>query len=65
LRPSASVITSSLAVNSTELGRRSPTSISKVLMPRRQQRLTVCSQMPDNITGLVRRNPLFAATVRS
>jgi hypothetical protein len=31
LRPSASVTTSSVAVNSTERGRRSPTSISKVL----------------------------------
>src|SRR6266446_6816850 len=37
LRPSISVTTSSVAVNSTERGRRSPTSISKVLIPGRHQ----------------------------
>src|SRR5436190_12560684 len=33
LRPSTSVTTSSVAVNSTARGRKSPTSISKVLIP--------------------------------
>src|SRR5229473_1935768 len=54
LRPSWSVTTSSLAVNSTERGRRSPTSISKVLIPGRLQCVTVRSKIANNITKLMR-----------
>src|SRR5262245_32036108 len=55
LRPSASVTTNSVAVNSTARGCKSPTSISKVLMPIRQQLVPVQPQMTQNITEFVRR----------
>src|SRR5665811_420380 len=48
LRPSASVTTSSSAVNATETGRISPTSISKVLMPFAFEDIALRSQMADN-----------------
>src|SRR5438876_764515 len=54
LRPSTSVTTSSVAVNSTDRGRRSPTSISKVLIPSCQQIVSMQSQVTDNITKFVR-----------
>src|SRR5437773_1517169 len=54
LRPSASVTTSSVAVNSTALGCRSPTSISKVLIPGRQQFHAMKSQVTDDITKFMR-----------
>src|SRR5262245_38212920 len=55
LRPSIRVTTRSVAVNSTARGRKSPTSISKVLIPGRQQLFAMCSQVPDHITQLVGR----------
>src|SRR4030095_15697801 len=55
LRPSTNVTTSSVAVNSTERGRRSPTSISKVLIPGRHKMVTLRSEMSNNIAKLVRR----------
>src|SRR5581483_746665 len=57
LRPSASVTTSSLVVNSTARGRKSPTSISKVLIPGGQQLIAIQLQVADNIANLVRRKP--------
>ena len=48
LRPSASVTTRSLAVNATEMGRKSPTSISKVLMPFAFEDGVLRFQMEDN-----------------
>src|SRR5262245_47275688 len=54
-RPSTNVTTSSVAVNSTEWGRRSPTSISKVLIPRSHELFAMQSQVPNHIAKLVRR----------
>src|SRR6267378_5501863 len=48
LRPSASVTTSSSAVNATETGLISPTSISKVLMPFAFEEIALRSQVADN-----------------
>src|SRR5438552_17820152 len=52
-RPSASVTTSSVDVNSTEHGRKSPTSISKMLMPCRQQFVSMQSHVPKDITNFM------------
>src|ERR1700685_1280318 len=57
LRPSTSVTTSSVAVNSTARGFRSPTSSSKVLIPRARQQIAILSQMADDIADFVRREP--------
>jgi hypothetical protein len=56
-RPSINVTTSSVAVNSTVRARRSPTSISKVLMPRTQQFIAIRSQSANNIAYFMRWKP--------
>src|SRR5258708_34396424 len=50
LRPAISVTTRSLAVNATARGRRSPTAISKVLIPSCRYVVAIRFQMADNIT---------------
>src|SRR4030081_917600 len=56
-RPSINVTTSSVEVNSTERARRSPTSISKVLMPCTQQFIAMGSQLADDTAYFMRRKP--------
>src|ERR1700738_3700978 len=53
LRPSASATTSSSAVNATETGLISPTSISKVLMPFAFEDTALRSQVADNSADFV------------
>jgi hypothetical protein len=53
-RPSTNVTTSSVAVKATEDGRRLPTSISKVLIPRFHELAAMDPQVADNIARLVR-----------
>src|ERR1043165_7505322 len=55
LRPSCNVTTSSVAVNSTERARRSPTSISKVLIPGARQCVAILLQMTDDIANFMGR----------
>src|SRR5215475_12437351 len=55
LRPSTRVTASSLGVNSTARGRRSPTSISKVLMPGSQQLIPMELEVTNNISKYVGR----------
>src|ERR1700716_2738143 len=57
LRPSTNVTTSSVAVNSTARARRSPTSISKVVIPGRQKVVAICSYVADDISEFVRGKP--------
>ena len=52
-----SVTTSSLAVNSTARGFRSPTSSSKVLIPSAQQKITILPQMANDIADFMGREP--------
>src|SRR5256885_6587794 len=56
-RPSASVTTNSVGVNATAEARRSPTSISKVLIPCAYELIAVSLQVPDNIAKFVSRIP--------
>src|SRR4051812_37829891 len=56
-RPSINVTTSSVGVNSTDRARRSPTSISKVLMPCTQQFVATGSQITDDTAYFMGRKP--------
>ena len=53
-RPSAKVTTSSVAVNSTARARRSPTSISKMVIPGYPQSLPICAQVANDIANFMR-----------
>src|SRR6266487_4387197 len=56
-RPSASVTTNSVGVNSTAEALRSPTSISKVLIPDAHELITVSLEVSDNIAKFMGRIP--------
>jgi hypothetical protein len=55
LRPSASVTIKSAVVNSTDVAYKSPTSISKVVMPGFQNVVPMCFQVADDTAEFVRR----------